>query len=90
MALNPVKKTFSYGAHQVTLETGEIARQASGAVLVNMEDSVVICSVVGSKQPRAGVDFLPLTVDYGEKYYAAGKIPGGFFKREARRPRRTS
>ena len=84
MALNPVKKTFTYGAHQVTLETGEIARQASGAVLVNMEDSVVICSVVGSKQPRAGVDFLPLTVDYGEKYYAAGKIPGGFFKREAR------
>jgi len=84
MALNPVKKTFTYGAHQVTLETGEIARQASGAVLVNMEDSVVLCSVVGSKQPRAGVDFLPLTVDYGEKYYAAGKIPGGFFKREAR------
>ncbi len=84
MDLNPVKKTFTYGAHQVTLETGEIARQASGAVLVNMEDSVVLCSVVGSKQPRAGVDFLPLTVDYGEKYYAAGKIPGGFFKREAR------
>jgi polyribonucleotide nucleotidyltransferase len=84
MALNPVKKTFTYGAHQVTLETGEIARQASGAVLVNMDDSVVLCSVVGSKQPRAGVDFLPLTVDYVEKYYAAGKIPGGFFKREAR------
>ena len=82
--MNPVKKTFTYGAHQVTLETGEIARQASGAVLVNMEDSVVLCSVVGSKQPRPGVDFLPLTVDYGEKYYAAGKIPGGFFKREAR------
>ena len=84
MALNPVKKTFTYGAHQVTLETGEIARQANGAVLVNMDDSVVLCAVVGSKQPRAGVDFLPLTVDYVEKYYAAGKIPGGFFKREAR------
>ena len=84
MAVNPIKKTFSYGAHQVTLETGEIARQAGGAVLVNMDDSVVLCSVVGSKNVRPGQDFLPLTVDYGEKYYAAGKIPGGFFKREAR------
>jgi polyribonucleotide nucleotidyltransferase len=84
MAVNPVKKTFAYGAHQVTLETGEIARQAGGAVLVNMDDSVVLCSVVGSKQVRPGQDFLPLTVDYVEKYYAAGKIPGGFFKREAR------
>jgi polyribonucleotide nucleotidyltransferase len=84
MAVNPVTKTFAYGAHQVTLETGEIARQASGAVLVNMDDSVVLCSVVGSKQVRPGQDFLPLTVDYIEKYYAAGKIPGGFFKREAR------
>ena len=84
MALNPVKKTFSYGAHQVTLETGEIARQASGSVLVNMDDSVVLCSVVASKEPRPNVDFLPLTVDYVEKYYAAGKIPGGFFKREGK------
>jgi polyribonucleotide nucleotidyltransferase len=84
MAVNPVKKTFAYGAHQVTLETGEIARQAGGAVLVNMDDSVVLCSVVGSKSVRPGRDFLPLTVDYIEKYYAAGKIPGGFFKREAR------
>ena len=84
MAVNPVKKTFAYGAHQVTLETGEIARQASGAVLVTMDDSVVLCSVVGSKNVRPGQDFLPLTVDYTEKYYAAGKIPGGFFKREAR------
>ncbi len=82
--MNPVKKTFPYGAHQVTLETGEIARQAGGAVLVNMDDSVVLCSVVGSKHVRPGQDFLPLTVDYVEKYYAAGKIPGGFFKREAR------
>ncbi len=84
MAVNPVKKTFTYGAHQVTLETGEVARQASGAVLVNMDDSVVLCAVTGSKNVRPGQDFLPLTVDYGEKYYAAGKIPGGFFKREAR------
>jgi len=84
MAVNPTKKTFTYGAHQVTLETGEIARQAGGAVLVNMDDSVVLCSVVGSKNVRPGQDFLPLTVDYVEKYYAAGKIPGGFFKREAR------
>jgi polyribonucleotide nucleotidyltransferase len=84
MALNPVKKTFTYGAHQVTLETGEIARQASGSVLVSMDDSVVLCSVVASKEPRANVDFLPLTVDYVEKYYAAGKIPGGFFKREGK------
>jgi polyribonucleotide nucleotidyltransferase len=84
MALNPVKKTFTYGAHQVTLETGEIARQASGSVLVNMDDSVVLCSVVASKGPRPNVDFLPLTVDYVEKYYAAGKIPGGFFKREGK------
>src|SRR5512134_265166 len=84
MAVNPVKKTFAYGAHQVTLETGEIARQAGGAVLVNMDDSVVLCSVVGSKQVRPGQDFLPLTVDYQERTYAAGKIPGGFFKREGR------
>ena len=84
MALNPVKKTFTYGAHQVTLETGEIARQASGSVLVSMDDSVVLCSVVASKAPRPNVDFLPLTVDYVEKYYAAGRIPGGFFKREGK------
>jgi polyribonucleotide nucleotidyltransferase len=82
--LNPVKKTFTYGAHQVTLETGEIARQAAGAVLVNMDDTVVLCSVVASKQPKAGQDFFPLTVDYIEKYYAAGRIPGGFFKREGK------
>ena len=84
MALNPVKKTFTYGAHQVTLETGEIARQASGSVFVSMDDSVVLCSVVASKAPRPNVDFLPLTVDYVEKYYAAGRIPGGFFKREGK------
>jgi len=84
MALNPIRKTFTYGAHQVTLETGEIARQASGAVLVTVDDTVVLCTVVGSKSPRPGADFLPLTVDYVEKFYAAGRIPGGFFKREGR------
>jgi polyribonucleotide nucleotidyltransferase len=84
MALNPIRKTFNYGAHQVTLETGEIARQASGAVLVTVEDTIVLCTVVGSKSPRPGADFLPLTVDYVEKFYAAGRIPGGFFKREGR------
>src|SRR6266852_3545043 len=80
----PIKKTFTYGAHQVTLEAGEMARQAHGAVVVNMDDSVVLCTVVGAKQAKAGQDFLPLTCDYVEKTYAAGKIPGGFFKREGR------
>jgi polyribonucleotide nucleotidyltransferase len=82
--LKPVTKTFTYGAHQVTLETGEIARQATGAVVVNMDDSVVLCAVTAARQPSPGKDFLPLTVDYIEKYYAAGKIPGGFFKREGK------
>ena len=84
MRLTPIKKTFTYGAHQVTLETGEMARQAHGAVVVNMDDTVVLCTVVGAKQAKAGQDFLPLTCDYVEKTYAAGKIPGGFFKREGR------
>jgi polyribonucleotide nucleotidyltransferase len=82
--VNPIKKTFSYGAHQVTLETGEIARQAHGAVVCTMEDTVVLATVVAAKEPRAGQDWFPLTVDYVEKTYAAGKIPGGFFKREGR------
>ena len=82
--MNPIKKAFTYGAHQVTLETGEIARQAGGAVLVNMDDTVVLCTVVASKHGKSGQDFFPLTVDYIEKTYAAGKIPGGFFKREGR------
>ena len=82
--MNSIKKTFQYGAHQVTLETGEIARQASGAVIVNMADTVVFVTVVGSKTADAGRDFFPLTVDYQEKTYAAGRIPGGFFKREGR------
>ncbi|MFT3963704.1 polyribonucleotide nucleotidyltransferase [Propionivibrio sp.] len=78
------KKTFTYGAHQVTLETGEVARQADAAVMVSMDDTVVLVSVVGSKTVRPGQDFFPLTVDYIEKTYAAGRIPGGFFKREGR------
>ncbi|MEI7614140.1 MAG: polyribonucleotide nucleotidyltransferase [Betaproteobacteria bacterium] len=78
------KKTFTWGAHQVTLETGEIARQAGGCVIVTMDDTVVLVSVVGNKSVKPGQDFFPLTVDYIEKTYAAGKIPGGFFKREGR------
>src|SRR5437773_1260267 len=84
MRLTPIRKTFTYGAHQVTLETGEMARQAHGAVVVSMDDTVVLCTVVGARQAKAGQDFLPLTCDYVEKTYAAGKIPGGFFKREGR------
>ncbi|WP_036168708.1 polyribonucleotide nucleotidyltransferase [Massilia sp. 9096] len=81
---NKVTKTFQYGQHTVTLETGEIARQASGAVLVSVEDTVVLATVVAKKDAKPGQDFFPLTVDYIEKSYAAGKIPGGFFKREGR------
>ncbi|RZJ83825.1 MAG: polyribonucleotide nucleotidyltransferase, partial [Massilia sp.] len=81
---NKVSKTFQYGQHTVTLETGEIARQASGAVVVSVEDTVVLATVVARKDAKPGQDFFPLTVDYMEKTYAAGKIPGGFFKREGR------
>ncbi|MGA0984240.1 MAG: polyribonucleotide nucleotidyltransferase, partial [Burkholderiaceae bacterium] len=81
---NIASESFSYGQHTVTLETGEIARQASGAVVVNMQDTVVLATVVAAKSAKAGQDFFPLTVDYMEKTYAAGKIPGGFFKREGR------
>jgi polyribonucleotide nucleotidyltransferase len=79
-----VSKSFQYGAHTVTLETGEIARQANGAVLVKMDDTVVLATVVGRTEAKPGQDFFPLTVDYIEKTYAAGRIPGGFFKREGR------
>jgi len=79
-----VTKTFQYGAHTVTLETGEIARQASGAVMVSVDDTVILATVVASTKAKPGQDFFPLTVDYVEKTYAAGKIPGGFFKREGR------
>ena len=81
---NKVTKTFQYGQHTVTMETGEIARQASGAVVVSVEDTVVLATVVARKDAKPGQDFFPLTVDYMEKTYAAGKIPGGFFKREGR------
>jgi polyribonucleotide nucleotidyltransferase len=81
---NKVTKTFQWGQHKVTMETGEIARQASGAVLVDIEGTVVLATVVASKTSKPGQDFFPLTVDYIEKTYAAGKIPGSFFKREAK------
>ncbi|OZB64655.1 MAG: polyribonucleotide nucleotidyltransferase [Thiomonas sp. 13-66-29] len=81
---NKITKSFQWGQHTVTLETGEIARQASGAVLLNMDDTVVLATVVAAKKAKPGQDFFPLTVDYIEKTYAAGKIPGGFFKREGR------
>jgi polyribonucleotide nucleotidyltransferase len=82
--VNPVTKTFQYGGQTVTLETGRIARQATGAVLVTVENTSVLCTVVAEKTAREGRDFFPLAVHYTEKTYAVGKIPGGFFKREAR------
>ena len=81
---NKITKSFRFGDHDVTLETGEIARQASGACICRMDDTVVLATVVAKKEPKPGQDFFPLTVDYIEKTYAAGKIPGGFFKREGR------
>jgi len=81
---NKVSKSFQYGQHTVVLETGEIARQASGAVVVSIEDTVVLATVVAAKTAKPGQDFFPLTVDYVEKTYAAGRIPGGFFKREGK------
>ena len=82
--MNPIKKSFQYGKHTVTLETGELARQADGAVLVSIDDTVVLVTAVGATNAKAGQDFFPLTCDYQERTYAAGKIPGGFFKREGR------
>ena len=81
---NKVSKSFQFGAHTVVLETGEIARQSSGAVVVSMGDTVVLATVVAQKEAKAGQDFFPLTGDYVEKTYAAGRIPGGFFKREGK------
>ncbi len=81
---NKVSKTFQWGQHTVTMETGEIARQASGAVLVDMDGTVVLATVVAKTDVKPGQDFFPLTVDYLEKTYAAGRIPGSFFKREGR------
>ncbi|MEK8017662.1 MAG: polyribonucleotide nucleotidyltransferase [Candidatus Parabeggiatoa sp.] len=82
--MTPHKKTFQYGQHTITLETGEIARQADGAVIVSMGDTVVLVTVVGSKQGNPDKDFFPLTVDYQERTYAAGRIPRSYFKREGR------
>ncbi|KJF94993.1 polynucleotide phosphorylase/polyadenylase [Photobacterium angustum] len=82
--MNPIVKTFQYGNHTVTLETGVMARQATAAVMISMDDTSVFVSVVGKKTAVEGQDFFPLTVNYQERTYAAGKIPGGFFKREGR------
>jgi len=82
--LNPVKKQFNYGGQEVVIETGKIARQTSAAVVVTMADTTVLVAVVGRKDAKSGQAFFPLTVNYEEKTYAAGKIPGGFFKREGR------
>ncbi len=82
--MNPIRKVFQYGDQLVSIETGEIARQADGAVMIDMGGTVLLVTVVGKKEPTPGGDFFPLTVNYQEKTYAAGKIPGGFFKREGR------
>nr|WP_235726459.1 polyribonucleotide nucleotidyltransferase [Methylotuvimicrobium buryatense] len=82
--VNPIRKEFQYGDQLVTLETGEIARQADGAVMIDMEGTTLLVTVVGKKEANSGGDFFPLTVNYQEKSFAAGKIPGGFFKREGR------
>ena len=82
--MTPITKTFQYGQHTVTLETGVIARQATAAVMASMDDTTVLVTVVGRKEAKADQNFFPLTVNYQEKTYAAGKIPGGFFKREGR------
>jgi len=82
--VNPIIKSFQWGAHKVTLETGRIARQATGAVLVSIDNTTVLCTVVGAKSAKEGQDFFPLSVHYQERTYAAGRIPGGFFKREGR------
>ena len=82
--MNPIVKQFKYGQHTVTLETGAIARQATAAVMASMDDTTVFVTVVAKKDVKEGQDFFPLTVNYQERTYAAGKIPGGFFKREGR------
>ena len=82
--MNIVRKSFQYGDHEITLETGRIARQANGAVLATMGETVVLATVVGRKESKDGTDFFPLTVNYQEKFYAAGRIPGGYLKREGR------
>ena len=78
------RKELNWGGKQLILETGKIARQADGAVLASLGETTVLCTAVGAKNARPGADFFPLTVNYQEKTFAAGKIPGGFFKREGR------
>ena len=78
------RKTIEWGGRKLTFETGRVARQADGAVMATYGETTVLATVVVAKQPKAGIDFFPLTVDYQEKTFAAGKIPGGFFKREGR------
>lgn len=87
LTFTPVKKTFQFGQHTVTLETGRVARQAD-SVLISMGDTVLLATVVMAKRPKEGIDFFPLTVIYQEKSYAAGKVPGGYFKREGKPPER--
>ncbi len=82
--MKPIKKSITYGHHTLTIETGEIAKQAHGAVMVSLDDTVVLVTAVGDKKTKPGQDFFPLTVDYQEKFYSAGRIPGSFFKREGR------
>ena len=82
--MNPVRVEFQYGEHRVVLEANKIARQATGAVMASMGDTTVLCTVVANPKPNAGQDFFPLTVNYQERFYAAGKIPGGFPRREGR------
>ena len=82
--MNPVRKEFQFGDHRVVLETNKIAKQATGSVMATMGDTVVLCTVVANAKPNAGQDFFPLTVNYQEKSYAAGKVPGGFLRREGR------
>ncbi|MGL5628827.1 MAG: polyribonucleotide nucleotidyltransferase, partial [Plesiomonas shigelloides] len=82
--MNPIVRKFKYGQHTVTLETGVMGRQATAAVMASMDDTCVFVTVVGKKETKPGQDFFPLTVNYQERTYAAGRIPGGFFKREGR------
>src|SRR5690606_756110 len=81
---NHHKVELNWGGQPLTLETGKVARQADGAVLATLGETVVLATVVSAKSPKPGLDFFPLTVNYQEKYFAAGKIPGGYFKREGR------
>ncbi len=83
---NEHKESFEWGGRTLTLETGKIARQADGSVLATYGETIVLATVVGAPSPKEGVDFFPLTVNYQERYYAAGKIPGGYFKRAPDRP----